>query len=69
MFIRKAEMTLIEIAQNVLERFQINANTGNCYEIATYFEDLRQMGLTNEDLDALKPLIDNICLVNNKIST
>lgn len=62
----KMPATLLELAHNVLDRFQKNANTGNCYEIATYFEDLRQMGLTDEDLDALKTLVDNICLVNNK---
>jgi hypothetical protein len=62
----KMPATLLEIAHNVLDRFQKNANTGNCYEIATYLEDLRQMGLTDEDLDALKLLVDNICLVNNK---
>lgn len=62
----KMPATLLELAHNMLDCYQKNSNTGNCYEIATYFEDLRQMGLTDEDLDALKPLVDNICLVNNK---
>lgn len=59
-------LILLELARSVLERYQKNGNTGNCYEIATYFEDLRQMGLTDEDLDSLKLLVDSICLVNNK---
>jgi hypothetical protein len=54
------------IALRVLHPFTANANTGNCYEITTYLEDLRQMGLTDHDLDALDPLLQAICQTNNK---
>jgi hypothetical protein len=54
------------LALRVLRPFTTNANTGNCYEITTYLEDLRQMGLTDHDLDALDPLLQAILRTNNK---
>jgi len=60
-----ASSTLYRLAHRVLQPYTRNANTGNCYEIATYLEDLRHMGLTNEDVDELAPLLDDICRRNN----
>jgi hypothetical protein len=58
--------SLYPIAHRVLHPFTKNANTGNAYEIITYLEDLRRMGLTDADLEALAPLLDDICRTNHK---
>ena len=59
-------MSLFELALEVLSPYKEQANTGNCYEIFTYLEDLRKMGITDEELNQLEPLITEICKVNNK---
>jgi hypothetical protein len=53
------------IAAEVLEPFAANQNTGNRYEIATAFWLLRQMGLTDADLDALEPVLTRIRAIND----
>jgi hypothetical protein len=57
---------LINLAKEVLTPYANNGNTGNCYEIFTYLEDLRTMGLTNKELDELNPLLMSIMQKNNK---
>lgn len=58
--------SILTLARQVLAPYLCNRNTGNCYEIFTYLEDLRQMALTNKDLDELNPLIERICQANGK---
>jgi hypothetical protein len=55
------------IAAEVLEPFAANQNTGNRYEMATAFWLLRQMGLTDADLDALEPVLARIRAVNDLV--
>ena len=58
--------SLLSLASRVMTPFSTNGNTGNCYELFTYLEDLRKMGLTNSDLDSLSPLFDKILTTNTK---
>ncbi len=58
--------SILSLATLVLTPFASNGNTGNCYEIFTYLEDLRKMGLTNADLDSLTPLFEKILATNTK---
>jgi hypothetical protein len=53
------------IAAEVLEPFATNQNTGNRYEMAVAFHVLRQMGLTDADLDGLEGLLDRIRALND----
>lgn len=57
---------LLTLAKQVLICYVSNGNTGNCYEIFTYLEDLRTMGLTDEQLDQLQPLLERILQANGK---
>lgn len=52
--------SILEIAQKVLKPYTTNKNTGNVYEIYTILSILRKMGLTNENIDDLKPLLESI---------
>jgi hypothetical protein len=51
---------VLDIAQKVLKPYTTNKNTGNVYEIYTILSILRKMGLTNENIDILKPLLESI---------
>lgn len=64
--LKMSELSIQSLAKQLLAVYMANANTGNCYEIFTYLEDLRQMGLTNDDLVQLEPLFEFICRTNNK---
>lgn len=48
------------IAQNTLNPYRTNANSGNLYEIWLLLIILRKMGLTNEDLDRLSHIFTEI---------
>ena len=58
----------IELATKVLTPYTRNCNTGNNYEIQVAFALLRAMGLTNERIDALTPLIAGIKACNSRYS-
>jgi hypothetical protein len=60
------EIDVFHIAQHVLTPYEKNSNTGNCYEIFTYLEDLRKMGLTDTEMKNLTPLLERICVYNHK---
>lgn len=57
---------ITEIAQKVLAPYSRNHNTGNKYEIQIIFHILRKMGLTNEMLDSLTPLMTSIKTRNSR---
>jgi hypothetical protein len=63
---QKQMSDLLTLAKQVLICFVSNGNTGNCYEIFTYLEDLRTMGITNERLDQLQNLLERILQANGK---
>jgi hypothetical protein len=55
-----------DIAQKVLSPYARNHNTGNKYEIQIIFHILRKMGLTNDMLDGLTPLMASIKARNSR---
>lgn len=57
-----------DLAMNILSPYTRNCNTGNNYEIQVVFFLLRALGLTNERLDALAPLITSIKACNSRYS-
>jgi hypothetical protein len=59
-------LSMLSIAQNVLEPFAQQHNVGNCYEFYTALHVLRVMGLSDADHMLLKPLVDKIVAMNSR---
>jgi hypothetical protein len=55
---------MFPIASKALEPFKLQCNTGNCYEFYVAFQLLREMGLSDAEHEALKPLVDEIAKMN-----
>jgi hypothetical protein len=55
---------MLSIARTALEPFTRQHNTGNCYEIFVILTVLRKMGLTNEEHEEMRGLINAITEVN-----
>jgi predicted RNA-binding protein with PUA domain len=52
-----------------LSPFTRNKNTGNFYEIAVALALLRQMGVSNDELESDNALLESIAIYNNKKTT
>ena len=59
---------LLTIAISTLTPFANNRNTGVCYEFYVAFQLLRKMGLSDDDVVSLRPLVDAISTKNSRCS-
>jgi hypothetical protein len=57
---------MLSIATKVLTPYSEQRNVGNCYEFYTALHILRQMGLSDADAGALKPLVTLIASKNSR---
>jgi len=60
--------SLYVVATQVIGPFATQRNTGNCYEFYVALQILRKMGLSDEDLASLKPLVDEVVAKNGRSS-